>query len=416
MGDRVKTNIFLALLVIFPLVDTFNGMFITYGYNIPLGTIYRVCLILYIVYGILSSEIGKMRRSILLLILPFLLMIICIIQSFFFNTSFSLLVKEFSYVVRFSLCLIIPIFAKQFEGYFSIKKLIIITLLIDLFLIGGLVIPYALGIGNSTYDGTAGFKGFYFATNDIAYALLIMLFLTGWLLGRQNKHIWSSFVLVILYIVNMYCLVLLGTKSGLVAGTIYSCYLIFYFLQYYKSRTLYGQFFIFEFLLIMLYFILTKGKEFLLESLSSIIARFSYFRTLYQDDWLRLLLSSRNVYLKDAMSNYMQMPKNYYLFFFGSGFENRWNWYGRKGGLIEMDFFDMFFSYGIIGIVILAFVLVYFFKLMNCQPKNKFCIFLLVFTIIYSFLVGHVFFSALSATVVGFICLFIQTIERRQSE
>ncbi|EGP4765336.1 O-antigen ligase family protein [Enterococcus faecium] len=415
MGDRVKTNIFLALIVIFPLVDTFNGMFITYGYNIPLGTIYRVCLILYIVYGILSSEIGKMKRSILLLILPFLLMFICIIQSFFFNTSFSLLVKEFSYVVRFSLCLIIPIFAKQFEDHFSIKKLIIITLLIDLFLIGGLVIPYALGIGNSTYDGTAGFKGFYYTTNDITYAFLIMVFFIGWFLSHQAKNILLEYSLLVLYFLNMYCLVLLGTKSGLLTGAVYSCYLIFYFLRYYRSKTLYGQFFIFEFLLTMLFLFFLKGKEILMESLSSVIARFTYFKVLYQDDWTRLLLSSRNVYLKDAITQYLQDPNNHYTFFFGSGFENRRNWYERKGGLIEMDFFDMFFSYGIIGTVILLMVIFYYFQLSNYKFTNKFCLFLLFFTIIYSFFVGHVFFSALSATVLGFVGLFTQLIQKNRS-
>lgn len=79
-------------------------------------------------------------------------------------------------------------FAKQFRNYLSVNKLARLTILLDVFLIGGLLIPYVLGLGNSTYDDAAGFKGFYFATNDIAYAFLIMLFLlAGFLFNRSGE-------------------------------------------------------------------------------------------------------------------------------------------------------------------------------------------------------------------------------------
>ncbi|EOH75664.1 O-antigen ligase family protein [Enterococcus malodoratus] len=413
--DRIKINIFLLLIMLFPLIDVFNGVFISYGYNIPLGTVYRVGFIAYIFYGVLSKGIKRSGDYVLLLVTLFSLSIICIVQTFFFKTGLSLLVEELSYIIRFFLCLLIPFFGKQFEEYLSTKKLVWLTIMLDVLLIAGLIIPYLLGLGNSTYDDTAGFKGFYFATNDIAYAFLIMLFFIGWFLIQREKRVIPAGVLITLYFLNMYCLLILGTKSGLLAGVLYSIYLLFYFLFYYRSRTLYGQFFIFEFLLGMLFFLLMKGKELLLESLSSVIARFAYFRTLYQDDLPRLLLSSRNVYLQDAAANFLQLPKNQYVFWFGAGFENRWNWYGRKGGLIEMDFFDMFFSYGIIGTLVLLAVMGYFLNLAVQRGVNKFCVFLLLFTIIYSFLVGHVFFSALSATVFGFMCLFIQEIKKEQT-
>lgn len=75
----------------------------------------------------------------------------------------------------------------------------------------------------------------------------------------------------------------------------------------------------------------------------------------------------------------------------------------------------MFFSYGIIGTLVLLAVMGYFLNLAVQRGVNKFCVFLLLFTIIYSFLVGHVFFSALSATVFGFMCLLIQEIKKEQT-
>ena len=414
MSDRIRLHIFLLLIMIFPIVDIFNGVFISYGSNIPLGTAYRIFFIAYILYGVLAKGMKQTDDYVLLLITLFSLTIICIFQALFFETGFNLLVEEMSYVIRFSLCLLIPFFAKQFEIALSVKGLSKLTIVLDVFLIGGLVVPYVLGLGNNTYDDAAGFKGFYFATNDIAYAFLIMLFFVGWFLIQQNKSVIPASLLLILYFLNMYCLLILGTKSGLLTGVLYTFYLIGYFLFRYRSDSLYEQFFVFEFLLGLLLLLLMKGKEFLLTSLSSVIARFTYFRTLYQDDWPRLLLSSRNVYLRDAAANFSQVPKNQLIFWFGSGFENRWNWYGRKGGLIEMDFFDMFFSYGIIGTIILVAVVVHFLKVAVYQGSSKFCVFLLIFTVIYSFLVGHVFFSALSATVFGFMCMFIQVIKEEQ--
>lgn len=414
MVDRIKIHIFLIMIIIFPLIDIFNGVFISYGYNIPLGTAYRVLFIAYILYGALSKGVKRTGDYLLLLISIFLLILLCIVQTVYFKTGLSLLIEELSYVIRFSLCLLIPFFANQYIDYLSIRKLSKVTVFLDLFLIGGLIIPYFLGLGNSTYDDTAGFKGFYFATNDIAFAFLILLFFIGWFLIHHEKCLIPAGMLLVLYFLNMYCLLILGTKSGLLTGVLYTLYLIFYFLSRYRSRSLVAQFFVFEFLLLGFFLLLMKGKEFLLTALSGVIARFAYFRTLYQDDWPRLLLSSRNVYLKDAMDNFLQAPKNQYLFLFGAGFENRWDWYGRKGGLIEMDFFDMFFSYGIIGTLILIAVVSYFLKLAVYRGADKFCVFLLIFTIIYSFLVGHVFFSALSATVFGFMCMLIQVIKKEQ--
>ncbi|WP_454071345.1 O-antigen ligase family protein [Enterococcus alishanensis] len=414
MIDRMKAQGFLYLIMIFPLIDIFNGVFISYGHNIPLGTAYRIFFIVYIIYGVLSKGIKLNGSYALLIISLFLFIILCIVQTIFFETTISLLIEEFSYVIRFSLCLLIPFFANQFEEYLSIKKIMNVAISLNVLLIGGLIIPYFLGLGNSTYDDTAGFKGFYFATNDIAYAFLIMLFFMGWLLIQRKRRSIPAGYLLILYFLDMYCLLILGTKSGLLAGLIYSIYLIFHFLYRYRSQTLYEQFFVFEFLLAMLFFLLVKGKEFILGSLSGVLQRFAYFRTLYQDDWVRLFMSSRNVYLKEAVDNFLQLPDNQYIFWFGQGFENRWNWYGRRGGLVEMDFFDMFFSYGIIGTMILIAVIVYFLKVALYQKANKFSIFLLVFTIIYSLLVGHVFFSALSATVFGFMCMFIQEVKKEQ--
>ncbi|MGM0214806.1 O-antigen ligase family protein [Enterococcus sp. AZ109] len=408
MVDRLKVDIFLLLIMIFPMIDVLNGVFLFYGYNLPIGTVYRLLFIAYILLEVSIRGIRSTKLYQLLLLSTFSLVAVCIVQTLFFNTGISVLVKESSYIIRFCLCLLIPFFAEQFQEQVSLDKVIKLTVVLDMLLITGLVVPYLFNLGSSTYDNTAGFKGFYFATNDIAYAFLIMLFLMGWYLIQRKQFAVPAYLSIILYFFNMYCLLILGTKSGLVVGALYSIYLLCYFLFAYKSPFLFEQFLVFEFILAGIVLMVLKGKDLLLQALSGVIRRFSYFRILYQDDWPRLLLSSRNIYLQDAVDKFLQTANNQVIFFFGSGFENRWTWYGRKGGLIEMDFFDMFFSYGIIGTFVLLVVMGYFLNTAAQQDNRRFCLFLLIFTIVYSFIVGHVFFSALSATVFGVVCLFIQ--------
>ena len=52
-----------------------------------------------------------------------------------------------------------------------------------------ILIPYVLGLGNSTYDDAAGFKGFYFATNDICLCFFNHAFflLAGFLFNRSGE-------------------------------------------------------------------------------------------------------------------------------------------------------------------------------------------------------------------------------------
>ncbi len=88
---------------------------------------------------------------------------------------------------------------------------------------------------------------------------------------------------------------------------------------------------------------------------------------------------------------------------------NRNLWFGRYG-MIEMDLFDTFFSYGTLGVTLLVTTIICLFTIL----KNRIIrikarsYYLLVLTLIYSFLSGHVFYSGMSMMIFGY--MFSQSI------
>ncbi|WP_036064945.1 O-antigen ligase family protein [Listeria fleischmannii] len=132
----------------------------------------------------------------------------------------------------------------------------------------------------------------------------------------------------------------------------------------------------------------------------------SYFYGLYNNDILRFLTSSRSNFLEVAFSYYTETG-NFLLRLLGFGFYTRVaEWKG--GYLVEMDFVDILFSLGIIGLFVTVMLLLYL-LIKACKKRTIYSI-LFIILILYGAIAGHVLFSALSSTLFGLVCggLFIQ--------
>lgn len=91
----------------------------------------------------------------------------------------------------------------------------------------------------------------------------------------------------------------------------------------------------------------------------------------------------------------------------GFGFNARVETWGL-GDLVEMDFFDVLFSLGILGLLVML-ALLLFFLVKSCQKRSIYTALFLIL-ICYGAFAGHVLFSALSSTLFGLVCggLFLQ--------
>lgn len=395
-GKRNLFSIFTIFIIVFPLIDIFNGMLLYYEYPMSIGVPFRAVFLLFMIFSCFYSGIRKNFLTILVFVSSISFIGIVMLQYLFLSLENVVFSEELGLVLRYLLHLWIPLFIFYYkeclnENFFNqvfLKLNIIFTL--------GLLIPYFLGVGSYTYDNSAGFKGFYFATNDITYAFLILLFYLGnYLLEVRKNVLFYS----ILYLLNVYSLLLIGTKTGIFFGGIYTCVIVGRYFFSNESASLTANFLFLEGFIVVLLLAINKGKVFLSKILSGVVRRFRYFYEIYNGDFFRVITSERNVYLVDACKQFNSFSGKTFALLFGIGFTYRWDEYGRLGGLIEMDIFDTFFSYGLVGLTLLFISIIYF--LINSQGLSKK---LIIFTIIYSTIAGHVFYSALSASMYGLIC------------
>ncbi|WP_348921852.1 O-antigen ligase family protein [Enterococcus rotai] len=422
--DKVENNndtkqLFFYFFSLFPLVDLLNGYLLSINHGLPVGTAYRLVLLGWIVMILLKEGVKKHSSLALVAFINVVIFsLLNLVQALFFSHSVSQIMTDFTALSKYFLWLgIALVFSEHIQEKKQLEKLVV---RVNTFFSAGVIIPYVLGIGNFTYSNSkAGYKSFFFATNDLTYAFVILSTLLSFYLITQFSREKSSYFifLTLLYGTNLICMLLIGTKSGIGYGVV-NLLVAFIYLIFIKSSISYNfKFFLIQTLLILLLFFLVIGKDMVLSVLDGVIDRMSYFYKVYEGNWVKILSSSRSIYLEDAYTGFLKYPLNYCILWFGFGAANRWSLFGRHGGYIEMDFFDTLFSYGFIGLALLIVSLVYLVIKCKKEQGDKRYLYLFFVSLVYAFLTGHVFYSAMSSMIFGLVIsgMFI-TKERKVEE
>ncbi|MEB7428086.1 O-antigen ligase family protein [Enterococcus faecalis] len=404
MEKKVANNkLFFYLFSIFPLIDLLNGYLLSINNKLPIGTGYRLVILIYGVLIVFKNKIIAHKDLSILLFINFVVFsTLTLVQAMFFNRSLSQIMSDFTGLSKYFLWLVTAlIFSEYLSSEGKLEKL---TVKINLFFCLGMIIPYLLGIGNFTYaNSSAGYKSFFFATNDLTYAFIILSSILSFYIidqFNQSKSLYFVF-LIFLYSLNLVCMLIIGTKSGIVYGGV-NLIIVFFYLIFVKANVSYTfKFYLIQVLIILAVFFLVIGKNIVESMLDGIFDRIAYFYKVYEGNWIKILSSSRSIYLEDAWHNFLFYPKNYLILLFGFGAANRWTLFGRQGGNIEMDFFDTAFSYGFVGCVVLVVSLAYIVKKYKSELGNKRYLYLFFVSLIYAFFTGHVFYSAMSAMIFG---------------
>ncbi|RWZ59068.1 O-antigen ligase domain-containing protein [Halobacillus fulvus] len=138
---------------------------------------------------------------------------------------------------------------------------------------------------------------------------------------------------------------------------------------------------------------------------------------------LRIILSSRNLYFSDMLNQYIEADPIQKIF--GMGYAGN---YTERDKTIEMDFFDLFFSFGIIGIILLIvpFISIAYFliKRLFTMPKRVFTPENILFFASVgmgtgiAFLAGHVLFAPAVAIylAISLVLLLVNMIHAGQNE
>ena len=244
-----------------------------------------------------------------------------------------------------------------------------------------------------------GSKGYFFAGNEVSAVLLILSsFLMYWYQFYNKK-----FLFIIIGALAILTGLYLTSKTAIL-GTFFT---FFYFLIFNPNRKKISIRKIFSFLF-SVFILLPIGFYFIVKYLktSDVMERFSFFWN--ELDIYTFILSNRNTYFFDFIEIFKK-EYNIIEMFIGVGITN----YEliNPNDIIEIDFLDIFFSYGIIGTLLFLFYISFLLFQSKIKSLNRktylfssYSKYIAILLIALSFLSGHVFNSGMAAIYIG--CVF----------
>jgi hypothetical protein len=383
------------------LVDFINGLFI----NIPIGETYRIAVLIISSWLIFKSDVralGYILFVVIYITANSLMSYMSTTNTMGLFYDLKMMMKAVYFIVIF---LVIRSLYKVNEFTLNtIKRIILNNLYYTPWLF---FLSYVLGIGKTSYEyADLGFKGTFMSLNSINISMLVLyIFAVDGLFRNKNRLKW---LLIIISIVIP--MILLGTKSSLIFLVFVPLFYLVININFnaiFRFGTLVFYYWLFFLSFIIIVIFMLNNASISNTYFEGIFARQQY---LFQErDLLTYLLSGRNWHLETAHIYFMS-EVNLFKILFGTGYFDihnqialAWNYFIDVRP-IELDIFDIFYSYGVIG-VLLTYGFFIFHLVRNignyidklAQPYFV----ALVSLLIFSLTGGHVFMEALSSTFLG---------------
>lgn len=376
---NTKQTIIIFLFAIMPIMDSINGFFESVGIEFSIGLTYRLatlCILFTIqVRGILRKKIFIIYCMSMAMFL--ILMGIHILFGADLVTNIYMLLTW----IMFPTYLILAVNAKE-KGYFtnvSIQKVLEIYLWIVPLTI---LIPRLMGLGFTTYTSGHGYKAFYHATNGISFFLgVLIIYMAAKIASNMTVINLVQLVLIVA------CCFLVGTMVSI--GSIAIAFVVYVYitLRDYPNRRIYVLIGI-PILLIVGYLAVRHYAD---ELMSAYLRKMYFYKSDIFGSFVDFITSGRTVLFREMWDG-VKSENTIFVVIFGQGTGLR---------ACEMDVLDLFLQYGVIGII------TYFYltkKILTYYRKWR-TIFkiLIIFSLVYAAIVGHVFSSTLSSTLLVII-------------
>lgn len=370
-------SLILMILVIFqPVMDALTYLQIRYSFNfLSISSIIRtITLCLIILYLLFTKD---KRKEIWFLLIYFIAYLG--IQSLILNNDFSNSLNSILTIFYLPSIIIFLNKVNIDKKYFNLK-IIMFTYLIYLNLI---IVPYLFKYGNyanNFYEGKNGFYGLFYGGNEISNILVIMLPLVIEYLVQEKSY----FLIGLTFIELLLCIYLVGTKTLILGSIIISIYFLFKYLRpAYKSLDNKKKYPLWTLLILLII-----GTIILLPKMAvtkNIIRAINYYgfnlNNIFSLNGLdKLIFSSRLEALGKVSNLYLNSPLINILMGLGKSYVNTF-----KG--IEIDIFDIFFSIGIIGILVYGYLC---FKNIKDTKLKGIYLFTFVLSIMISLVTGHI--------------------------
>lgn len=370
-------SLILMILVIFqPVMDALTYLQIRYSFNfLSISSIIRtITLCLIILYLLFTKD---KRKEIWFLLIYFIAYLG--IQSLILNNDFSNSLNSILTIFYLPSIIIFLNKVNIDKKYFNLK-IVMFTYLIYLNLI---MVPYLFKYGNyanNFYEGKNGFYGLFYGGNEISNILVIMLPLVIEYLVQEKNY----FLIGLTFIELLLCIYLVGTKTLILGSIIISIYFLFKYLRpVYKSLDNKKKYSLWTLLILLII-----GTIILLPKMAvtkNIIRAINYYgfnlSNIFSLNGLdKLIFSSRLEVLGKVINLYLNSPLINILMGLGKSYVNTF-----KG--IEIDIFDIFFSIGIIGILVYGYLC---FKNIKDVKLKGIYLFTFILSIMISLVTGHI--------------------------
>lgn len=384
MLTKIKgTYLLWILLLILPIIDSFNGLLNNGGNKggISLGIIYRLMVMLGCALALIAYKVRK-RIAIFYALFLGLLILSLSLNSRNMGQYLNLLVRlvlPLLIITAIESCVRAGVVRNNLTRGLFLKWRYWVPITI--------FIPYLAGMGFHTYENATGYKGLYYAQNDIGYILIILYLFSIYELSKKIE-----FMNVVAVMALLICNLLLGLKSNYILTVVIT---VLYFLKREQKRTDRSKkLLVMAAVMVGLLFILAAyGDKILL-----ILKRWQHFYV--QRDLISFLTSSRSERVLPAYK-WMKSNLGFFGILCGSGVGYQWHTWGTRVDIIEMDLFDIFFQLGAIGV---SLVYGFYFFVIKRYCATGFFKWGFWLSLLYSTLVGHVLESALSGMFFALLC------------
>lgn len=374
--NRIISLILMILVIFQPVMDALTYLQIRYSFNfLSISSIIRtITLCLIILYLLFTKD---KRKEIWFLLIYFIAYLG--IQSLILNNDFSNSLNSILTIFYLPSIIIFLNKVNIDKKYFNLK-IIMFTYLIYLNLI---IVPYLFKYGNyanNFYEGKNGFYGLFYGGNEISNILVIMLPLVIEYLVQEKSY----FLIGLTFIELLLCIYLVGTKTLILGSIIISIYFLFKYLRpVYKSLDNKKKYSLWTLLILLII-----GTIILLPKMAvtkNIIRAINYYgfnlNNIFSLNGLdKLIFSSRLEVLGKVINLYLNSPLINILMGLGKSYVNTF-----KG--IEIDVFDIFFSIGIIGILVYGYLC---FKNIKDVKLKGIYLFTFILSIMISLVTGHI--------------------------
>lgn len=411
------------ILLLMPFVDLMTGYAFNEGITGPityLGQIYRILTFLYLFCLLFTRKLKK--KHLWLLLFTVYVFSLIFVNYVRFQGS---MIENFSYTLKLLLpmYLVYGLYQTAQDDQHTIERLFrSYSWIYPL----SLVIPKVLGIGYSVtnYAFESGYKGFYYANNELNVILMVLFVYCFHVLYNKimahdqgTQVIRLDIVHLIKLLLIVFALLLIGSKTSILAIVIVCLAYLFR-----NERFRYKLKFIGVFFTVGLVGI--AGVAILLsDQITNMAQRLVYSYNRYVSaGFITFLLSKRNLRIEPGVDYwYRNGPEGLFNFLFGVGKDTKCPTDGIRVdafAMIEMDFFDCMFWFGVIAACIVMLFYLHFF-LKSIKRNGLFMektMFLLVFC--FSMIAGHIMTSANSGTILALVTadIYIKTMRQKRSQ